>query len=142
MRYPFFANLDEKFINQILPLAQELHLTQDEWLFRQDQAAKQIFLITQGKIALTIRFRDNELDRLNPYLPGEIIGWSALVEPHIYTMGAIAELPSSVIGFDGKGLLELMNVNQTPGYILLKNLSEVISERLINRNIQLMSLRS
>ncbi|MEN8241271.1 MAG: cyclic nucleotide-binding domain-containing protein [Chloroflexota bacterium] len=142
MRYPFFANLDEDFIQQMLPIGEEIILAEEEWLFRQDQPAKKIYLITEGKVALTIRFRENEIDRLNPYLSGEIIGWSALVKPKIYTMGAIAELPSKLIGFNGEKLSKLMDQEKSQGYIMLKNLNEIISERLINRNIQLMSLRS
>lgn len=141
MRFAFFANLREDFVSQIVELSEPRELAEGEWLFSQDQIAKKIYIITEGKIALTIRFRDNVIDRLNPYLRGEIIGWSALVNPHMYTMGAIAEQPSKVIGFDGKMLSALMDNNKEQGYILLKNLTEVISERLINRNIQLMSLR-
>ena len=142
MRYPFFANLDEDFIHQMIPIGEEITLGEEEWLFRQDQPAKKIYLIAEGKVALTIRFRENEIDRLNPYLSGEIIGWSALVKPKLYTMGAIAEQPSKLIGFNGEKLSKLMEKDKTQGYIMLKNLNEVISERLINRNIQLMSLRS
>jgi hypothetical protein len=72
---------------------------------------------------------------------GEIIGWSALVKPHIYTMGAIIEQQSTVIEFNGKLLAAIMDNKKDQGYILLQNLTEIISERLINRNIQLMSLR-
>lgn len=141
MRFGFFANLDEDFVEEIVPLGETKTLAEGEWLFRQDQEAKNIYLITEGKIALTIRFRDNAIDRLNPYLRGEIIGWSALVKPHMYTMGAIAEQPSSVIGFNGNALSALMDQHKDQGYILLQNLTEIISERLMNRNIQLMSLR-
>lgn len=141
MRYGFFANLDEDFVARIVQLGVEKNLDEGEWLFRQDQESKFIYVVTEGKIALTIRFRDNAIDRLNPYLRGEIIGWSALVKPHMYTMGAIAEKPSTVIGFPGKQLTQLMDDNKEQGYVLLQNLTEIISERLINRNIQLMSLR-
>lgn len=141
MRYAFFANLDEDFVSRIVEIGEKKSLEEGEWLFRQDQEAKFIYLITEGKIALTIRFRDNAIDRLNPYLRGEIIGWSALVKPNIYTMGAIAEQSSTVIGFGGKEFMALMDDNKEQGYILLQNLTELISERLINRNIQLMSLR-
>jgi CRP-like cAMP-binding protein len=142
MRYAFFANLSEDFVQKILPIGEQRSLAEGEWLLHQDQDAEKIYLITEGEIALTIRFRDNEIDRLNPYLRGEIIGWSSLVRPHVYTMGAVAERPSEVIGFNGKKLLELMEEETDQGYILLRNLTEIISERLINRNIQLMSLRA
>lgn len=141
-RYPFFANLDDQFVEKISQIGQPLELEEGEWLFKQEEDATHIYLITKGKIAFTIMFRNHVIDRLNPYMRGEIIGWSALVSPYIYTMGAIAETPASVIGFQGEKLRSLMDESCDQGYILLKNLSELMGERLINRNIQLLSLRS
>jgi CRP-like cAMP-binding protein len=141
MRYGFFANLDEDFVSLLLDLGEEQFLEKNEWLFKQEQEAKKMYLITEGKLALTIRFSEEEVDRMNPYMRGEIIGWSALVKPHIYTMGAIAEQESTVIGFNGRELTALMDEHIDQGYIILRNLTEIISERLINSNIQLLSLK-
>ena len=139
--YAFFADLDKDFIEKIRKLGEVKDYGEEEWLFKQEKPAKYIYLITEGKISLTIMFRDHVIDKLNPYMQGEIIGWSALVKPHVYTMGAITEAPSQVICFDGKSMLALMEKNKDQGFIILRNLTETISERLINRNIQLMSLR-
>ncbi len=141
-RYAFFATLDDVFIKKIQMLGETKELATDEWLFKQEESANDIYLITEGKIALTIMYRDHIIDRMNPYMRGEIIGWSALVKPHIYTMGAISEGPSKVIGFNGKKMLALMDENKDQGYVLLQNLTEIIGGRLINRNIQLMSIRT
>ena len=140
-RYPFFTNLEDNYLEKIYKLGKVKDLDNDEWLFKQEDPAKNIYLITEGKIALAIMFRDHNHDRLNPYMRGEVIGWSALVKPHVYTMGAVAEAPSKVLSFDGKSMLTLMEENKEQGFILPRNLTETISERLINRNIQLMSLR-
>jgi CRP-like cAMP-binding protein len=140
-RYTFFANLDDDYLEKIQQIGEAEDLEGGDWLFHQEDPAKKIYIITEGKISLTIMFREHVIDRLNPYMRGEIIGWSALVKPYIYTMGAIAEVPSQVIGFKGESLLALMEENRDQGYILLRNLTETLSERLINRNIQLMSLR-
>jgi CRP-like cAMP-binding protein len=141
-RYEFFANLEDEFVEKIKKIGELKEIKEGKWLFRQEEDAKFIYIIIEGKISLTIMFRDHEMDRLNPYMQGEILGWSALVKPHIYTMGAIAEVDSKVIRFDGKSILALVEENPEQGYILMRNLTEVISERLINRNIQLMSLRT
>ena len=140
-RYPFFANLDGKFVDLVSELCEVRELEEGEWLFKQEEEATHIYLITQGKIAFTIMFRDQVIDRINPYMRGEIVGWSALVSPYIYTLGAIAESPAIVIGFDGEKLRKLIDENCDQGYLLLKNLTEIMGERLINRNIQLMSIR-
>lgn len=140
-RYPFFANLDNEFVDLISGLCELRVLEEGDWLFKQEEEASHIYLIIQGKIAFTMMFRDQVIDRINPYMRGEIVGWSALVSPYIYTLGAIAETKASVIGFEGEKLRKLMDDNFEQGYLLLKNLTEIMGERLINRNIQLMSIR-
>jgi CRP-like cAMP-binding protein len=142
MSYSFFASLDKSFVEKIAALGKIVEIDQDEWLFMQDKDAENIYLLTEGKVALAIMFREQIIDTLNPYMKGEIIGWSALVHPHVYTMAAKAETPSTLIAFNGKEMLKVMENNKEEAYNLLRNLTEVISERLINRNIQLMSLRT
>ena len=141
-KFPFFANLEQTFIEKIYRHHITIELEKDEWLFHQGEKAKYLFVIISGKIALTLEFDEDNIQRLNPYMPGEVIGWSALVTPQLYTMGAITEAPSTVIGFLGEEVFMLMEQNPDQGYLLLKNLAEVMAERLTNRNIQLMSLRN
>ena len=111
MSYEFFASLDKPFVEKIASLGKTIEIDQDEWLFKQDKDAENIYLLIEGKVALAIMFREHIIDTLNPYMKGEIIGWSALVRPHIYTMGAKAEVPSKLIAFNGKEMLELMDGN-------------------------------
>jgi len=139
--YSFFADLEKDFVEKIRKLGEVKDFEEGEWLFKQENHAKHFYIITKGKISLTIMFRDHVIDKLNPYMRGEIIGWSALVKPHVYTMGAITEAPSQVICFDGKSMLALIEENRGQGFIVLRNLTETISERLINSHIQLLSLR-
>ena len=85
---------------------------------------------------------EHVIDTLGPYMRGEMIGWSALVKPHIYTMGALAVEDTEVIGFNGEELLALMDSDKDNGYLVLRKLTELIGERLVNSSIQLMSMRA
>jgi CRP-like cAMP-binding protein len=140
-RNTFFASLDHHFLDEVAALGSYQEIEAGKWLFKQETFAHNLYLITEGKITLVITFRDKMIGELNPHTKGEIIGWSALVKPNIYTMGARAEEPSKLIGFNGKALMELLENNCDQGFILLRNLTEVIGERLSNRNVQLTSLK-
>jgi CRP-like cAMP-binding protein len=141
-RNPFFSSLDQSFLDEIVSIATLIEIKEGDWLFKQEEEAQYIYVIIDGKISLTIMFRDHIIDKLNAYMKYEIIGWSALVKPYIYTMGAIAETDAKALQINGQLLMELMEESKDQGYILLGNLTEVIAERLINSNIQLMSIRS
>ncbi len=40
---------------------------------------------------------EQEVSQLSPLGKGEIIGWSAMVEPHIYKLGGYAEISCKLI---------------------------------------------
>jgi CRP-like cAMP-binding protein len=139
--FNFFQDLTPEVRNRIADMGKVKKVRKGEMLFKQDSYADFIYMIKEGKISLTMQFRVELMDKLPSLGKGEIIGWSALVPPHIYTMGAQAEEESIVIGFEGVKMLEIMEEDKETGYHILRNLSEVIGSRLVSVSTQLMSLR-
>jgi hypothetical protein len=68
---------------------------------------------------------------------GEIFGWSALVPPHRLTASARCQGKADVITINGKELLELLEKGGRSGYVVMKNLSALISSRLALTTIAL-----
>jgi CRP-like cAMP-binding protein len=137
-----FSSTGQGFRQEIARLGRLETIKKGDVLFKQDAHAKYLYVIMEGKIELTIAFREYLIDTLGPYQRGEVIGWSALVKPNIYTMGARAVEDSEVICFDGNALLALMEGDKENGYMVLRKLTELIGERLVNSSIQLMSMRA
>lgn len=137
----FFTSVEPAFLMEIAKIGRLMTYKKGEVLFKQEAYAKNLAVIAEGKLELTIQFREHLIDTLGPYMRGELIGWSALVKPHMYTMGARAVEDSEVICFSGKELLALMESDKENGYLMLRKLTELIGERLVNISIQLMSMR-
>ena len=62
--------------------------------------------------------------------PGQVVGWSALVEPYRYTLSATAWEPSQLLGISSGLLRRAMELNPGVGYRIMKALSEVMGRRL------------
>jgi len=77
---------------------------------------------------------------LEPLRDGEVVGWSALVAPYVYNLGAQAAEKTHLIAFDCVALRQLLDDNPVYGYCFMKELTEVIGQRLISKCTQLMSL--
>ncbi len=60
----------------------------------------------------------------------EIIGWSALVEPHVYTLTAVCLQPAKVLAINGIKLRSLLGANHHIGYHLQNELIKVVASRL------------
>ena len=63
---------------------------------------------------------------------GEAMGWSSVVEPYFYTLGALCIADSKAIVFDADKLRELINREIVLGLKFMKAAARVIASRLIH----------
>jgi CRP-like cAMP-binding protein len=141
--YPLFANQDAEMLKQIAMLANERKVGAEHQLFFEGEVAKSLHLIREGSVVLTMNMGeegDKRVEELEPISKGEIVGWSSIVPPHVYKMGAYTGESSHLVEFDGEKLRQLFDDNPSFGYYFMRQLAEVIGERLISKCVQLMSL--
>ena len=131
--FNLFAALNEAEIAKIAKLCQEHAYEKDAIVFTAGGWATDIYLLKTGKVAIQIELviYDYEI-RATIYTvgKGETFGWSALVPPHRLTASARCQEKADVITINGKELLELLQKDNHIGYIVMKNLSALISSRL------------
>ena len=141
--YPIFAGQNAEILKQIAMLADEQEIREGGRLFFEGEIANTLCLIQEGAVSLTMNlgeYGERRIEKLDPLGKGEVVGWSALIEPHEYTMGAMAEEQTRYVAFDGQALRELLDDNPEAGYYLYKKLAEVMGHRLVSKCTQIMSL--
>lgn len=143
-RYPLFAKQSHYMLKEIAMLSDEVELEAGEWLFHEGDEATRVYLVLDGSVSLTMYLHLNgqgqHIEATSPLGKGEMAGWSSLVKPHIYTLGAQAEKKTRLLVIDAVPLRELLDDNPAYGYYLLKNVSEVLGDRLTSKCIQLLSI--
>lgn len=72
---------------------------------------------------------------------GEAMGWSAVVEPHIYTLGARCIDDSKFIVFDASKLRTILNADKGLGFKFMHATAKIIATRLIHTQIVLVGER-
>ena len=141
-RFSLFAGLDPEMFKELAMAGEEVALSADEWLFEEGDDADALFLILSGTVELTINL-DEAGERkadLTTLVEGDVTGWSALVEPYVYTLGAKAASDMKVIKLDGEGLREKMAANPEMGLLLMHRLAQALGQRLNNLRVQFISL--
>jgi CRP-like cAMP-binding protein len=141
--YHLFAHQDVKMLEKIAMLAKEKEVEPGYQLFFEGEEAKVLYLVTSGAVVLTMNMPEegvHNVVELEPLKKDEVVGWSSIVQPHIYQMGAYAKIKSNLIIFDGEQLRNLFDENPVFGYYFMQKLSETIGERLVSKCIQLLSL--
>lgn len=141
--FPLFADLEPEMLKEIAALCNEKVVESGYQLFFEGEVAKSLFLIREGSVVLTMNMGeqgDQKVEELEPLSKGELIGWSSIVKPHIYKMGAYAGQKSRLVEIDGEKLRALFDQRPESGYFFMKKLAEVIGDRLIGKCVQIMSL--
>jgi CRP-like cAMP-binding protein len=118
---------------RIVALGRTVRLAPKEPLFGLGSPADSIYVIRHGRIALTLpmRVRGREEDVLvEERLPGQTVGWSALIPPHRFTLSASALLETELLALPRQALLDHFASRPGAGYALITNVSAIVGQRL------------
>jgi len=138
--FRLFSELDEAQRIQIAKLCRERTYEGGSVIFTIGGSAKDIYLLKSGKVDIQIEFKIYEKEvKTTIYTvgKGDIFGWSALVPPHRLTASARCQGKSDVITISGKELMGLLEGERDIGYVVMRNLSGLISSRLASTTIAL-----
>ena len=143
-RFPLFAGQSFYMLEEIASISEEVEAKKGEWLFRENEEASKFYVILEGKIGLSLYLfvggEGQHLQAISSLGKGELVGWSSLVKPNVYTLNGQVEEDSRLLVIQAEPLRELLDDNPECGYHLTKRVAEVISERLVYAYIQLLSL--
>ncbi|MCS7260656.1 MAG: cyclic nucleotide-binding domain-containing protein [Anaerolineae bacterium] len=141
-RWPFFAGLDARVLDALAALANLQHFSEGATIFRQGTPATHLYLLLEGWVDLTIDadVRSVRRELLMTLTQGEVFGWSAVVEPYVYTAAAQCATPVVVLAFSGADLLALFATDARLCYTLMNRICRVIARRLETTRAQLVGL--
>jgi len=138
--FSLFSGLTQTELAGIAKLCQERAYKGDSVIFTIGGSATDVYLLETGKVDIQIEFKIYDYEVMTTVYKvgrGEIFGWSALVPPHRLTASARCEGKADVIMINGKELMEFLEKDKRIGYVVMKNLSAIISSRVASTTIAL-----
>lgn len=141
-RYALFAELPPEALKDIAMFSEELTLETNAYLFKEGDIANKMYLIISGGIDLQLEIHTagTEHTDVETVVPGEMLGWSALIEPHIYHMSAVSTTFSRIVAIDGSQLQGYLSQHPEWGYKTLLRIARIIGDRLSRTRLRLMSI--
>jgi CRP-like cAMP-binding protein len=130
--YKLFSSLDNSRLTAIAEFCHTRSLKDNTICFSQGNKSSELHLLRSGKIDILMRVHEPwgmEL-KVHTANPGEVYGWSALVEPYLYTASAKCIGDVEEIYVKGADLEKLFKKDPAMGYTVMRNLSALISSRL------------
>jgi CRP-like cAMP-binding protein len=128
-QFKIFEALEEEDFQEIAHIVRVREFEVAEKLTAEAAPADHLYLFVKGRAAVKVRGKDGRQILIDELGPGDVLGWGAVTEPHVYTASAWTTRPSNVIVIDGKRLRDLCEANKHIGYHVAKGIGEVISRR-------------
>ena len=99
------------------------------------EPATHLYVVGDGRVALDMALsrRGRAPSRVATMAilePGEAFGWSALVEPHGYTLSATALEPCVLVRIEAGGVREVLRGDDRVGSLVMANLARLLAGRL------------
>lgn len=141
-RFTLFAGLEPEMFKELAMLSDEVSLKTGDWLFHEGDDADWLYLVISGSIDLKIALdaSGERQEDLETIVAGEAIGWATFVEPHQYTLSAVAASDVSLVKMNGKNLRNLMTQNPEIGYNLMCHVAQAIAKRLNDLRVRFVSI--
>ena len=135
-----FEGLGDDELAIIARMAREETLEPGVRIFAEGEAAGSLYIVERGRIAVLIDLGHGRQTVVDTVGPGASFGWSTLVPPYVYTASAMCSEPAKVLVVPGDGLRELCQQHCRTAYAIMERLAMVISTRLKDTRLELMSL--
>jgi len=134
-----FRGIDPEVMEEIANICSEEKYTKDTVLFEKAEEAESLYILEQGALNLVIENGGSLIYSLTE--PGEVFGWSSLVESGLYTASGVCTTDTKVVKIEREKLERVFDRHPEVGFKVLKRLARVISQRLSNAYRDLLSAR-
>ena len=138
------AGFDKAHLEKLAGLCRDGSYKQGDIIFKEGDEARELYILTDGKVALEMEVRPMP-DRpgiptaLEVITKGGAFGWSALVEPFSYTLSARCMTRSTVLAMKADLLRKMMAADPVLGLALMTRVARIISLRLSDTRLRLTS---
>ena len=145
-QFDFFRGFSDEQMKKLADIATEESYEAGSELWKKGDTAQNVYLLERGKVILVMdtymgTARTPLQVTVDIVTKGDAMGWSAVIEPYVYTLGARCIDDSKAIAFDGSKLRDLLIKDITLGYKFMQVTAKVIASRLTHTEIILIGER-
>lgn len=136
-RYPYFAGIQDESLKQLAMIAGEEAIPADTVMFREGDTAGHLFVILKGEVNIQYILGNGELRTVDTLVEGDLLMWSALVEPYKATALGTTTKETHLVHIDAAKLRLLCEKEPMLGYRLMTQVARLLANRLEGARVQL-----
>lgn len=134
----FFKDFTEDELKAVQVICTEESYKAGDIIFNEGNPALHLYVLKSGKVSIDIKVASGKyISVLTLSNFGEPLGWSALVAPFRFTATTRCVEDSTIISIDAMKLLELFKNDYRMGFLVMRRIACLISERIRDTRLQL-----
>lgn len=126
--------------DRLMEFSRDVSFPQGSRIFEEGGEADRFWIIHTGSVYLDLRAHGRPAATVEMLGHGDLVGWSWLVPPHTWRLGAEAFTPVRAHEFDAGAVRALCDADPVLGLALTRRVLEVVAHRLQATRIRLLDL--
>jgi CRP/FNR family transcriptional regulator len=139
-RYPYFAAANDEGLRNLAMICDELNVSAGSIMYREGDKADKLYILVEGEVDIQYTLGSGELRTVDTCVPGELLMWSALVEPYKSTAVVAVRANSKLIAVDAPSLRAYCDKDLKVANNVLLHLTKMLANRLEGARIQLATI--
>jgi CRP-like cAMP-binding protein len=135
-----FRDIAEVHLQRLAENARLVEFPAQRDIFRENDVAKEVYLIVSGRVSLVICRPKIGCRQLMEVGEGELLGWSSLVGRHRLSDTAHTLTPTKTLAFDGQQVISMCKELPDFGFQLMHRVAQVLEHRLNATRLQLLEM--
>lgn len=136
-RYPYFAKVSGESLKSVAMIAEEKHVPAGTVMFNEGDPATELNIIVKGEVNIEYILGSGEHRTVDTLVDGDILAWSALIEPYKTTAVGTTAKDVQLISIDAGRLRDLCEGDPQLGYQLTTQVAKLLAHRLEGARVQL-----
>jgi CRP-like cAMP-binding protein len=135
-----FRGLDPSQLESLAQLSEERKYHAGEVVFAEKSPGKEMYIVKEGKVCIELGLKaKSNSAKVHRVCAGQVFGELALVDRRNRSAAAVCESDCALIVIDQTKLDKLFEQDMRLGYIVIRNLAELLAGRLRRTNLQLVA---
>jgi CRP-like cAMP-binding protein len=135
----FFRGMKSEHLDRLLAHASCVHMEAGQKAFRASEKAIGFYFIRKGSMAVELPVCGGATCAIQSLKVGDVLGWSWLIPPYRWHLGARAVSPVDALFFSGPGVRKELFRDTAMGFEVFRRFATVMSRRLEGTFLKLYS---
>lgn len=123
------VEMSQETLNEIASFSELKTFSADEIIYREHKDSRVLCLVISGQVDVQYLLKSGRRKTLDSCNVGDILLWSAVVEPHETNSIGICRTKTELLEIDGKKLLAICEKDTRFGYHMMSLIAAVLRRR-------------